>query len=54
MKKVEKEGRLILKEISFNRIVSTRVKPHSDSAGRIYLPSDLVGKNVYVIPVEGE
>jgi len=44
-----KKGTLVLEEIRFDHVFKRQVKPHSDTAGRIYLPKDLVGKTVYVI-----
>ena len=42
------KGRLILKEIEFNRVFKKKVM-RSDKVGKIYLPRELIGKDVYVV-----
>ena len=42
------KGRLILKEINFDHVVKRRVM-RSGKVAKIYLPKNLIGKNVYVV-----
>ena len=42
------KGRLSLKEIEFNRVFKKKVM-RSDQVGKIYLPRELIGKDVYVV-----
>ena len=46
IKKVD--GKLILNEKKFNRIVDKVVMKNNDSSGKITLPKDLIGKKVFV------
>jgi putative transposon-encoded protein len=49
MRKINGKGRLVLSEVKFDSVYSAIVKPHSDTAGRIYVPVGLVGKRVYIL-----
>jgi putative transposon-encoded protein len=49
VKEIKTEGRLILKEIDFKNVYYCKVRPHSDTSSKIYLPKSLEGKHVYVI-----
>ena len=46
IKKVD--GKIILEERKFNRIVDKIVMKNNDSSGKITLPKDLIGKKVFV------
>lgn len=46
IKKVD--GKIILEERKFNRIVDKVVMKNNDSSGKITLPKDLIGKKVLV------
>ena len=48
----KKSGRLVLKEIEFNSCVKRKVGKHNSSAGKITLPKDWIGEEVYVILVK--
>lgn len=41
-------GKIILEEKKFNRIVNKIVMKNNDSSGKITLPKDLIGKKVFV------
>jgi putative transposon-encoded protein len=41
-------GKLILEEKKFNRILEKVVIKNNDSSGKITLPKDLIGKKVFV------
>lgn len=41
-------GKLILEEKKFNRIVDKLVMKNNNSSGKITLPKDLIGKKVFV------
>jgi putative transposon-encoded protein len=41
-------GKIILEEKKFNRIVTKFVMKNNDSSGKITLPKDLIGKKVLV------
>ena len=42
------DGKIILDEKKFNRIVDKIVMKNNDSSGKINLPKDLIGKKVFV------
>ena len=46
-------GTLILKEIKFEQVLKRKVM-RSDKVGKIYLPKNLIGKEVYVVIEEEE
>jgi len=46
IKKVD--GKIILDEKKFNRIVDKVVMKNNDSSGKITLPKDLIGKKIFV------
>ena len=41
-------GKIILEEKKFNRIIEKIVIKNNDSSGKITLPKDLIGKKVFV------
>ena len=43
------KGRIKLRPIEFSEIYEFEVKKANDTSGRIYLPSKLIGKRVYVL-----
>jgi len=47
------KGNLILKEIRFEQVFKRKVM-RSGKVGKIYLPKDLIGKQVYVVVEEVE
>ena len=47
IKKVD--GKIILEERKFNRIVDKTVMKNNDSSGKITLPKNLIGEKVYVV-----
>ena len=53
MKAQKVKGRLILKEIEFNKVWKKTVTKNNDTSGKIQLPKDLIGKEVYII-LEGD
>ena len=46
-------GRLILEEVSFNRLLKRKVNANNKTSGKISLPHDLIGKEVIVIIPKG-
>jgi len=54
MKRNKTEGRLILKEIKLEDIYPRKVTKNNKTSGKVTLPLDLVGKEVYVIVPEGK
>jgi len=54
MKDKKVNGTLILEEIKFGRIIERTVRTNNKTSGKVTLPSDLVGKTVYIIVPEGE
>ena len=48
LNKSYKTGSLVLKEIKFDHIFKRTVM-RSDKVGKVYLPRELIGKNVYII-----
>ena len=43
-----RQGALIVEEIKFDHIFKRKVMK-SNNVGKIYLPKELIGKNVYVV-----
>lgn len=41
-------GKIILEEKKFNRIIEKVVIKNNDSSGKITLPKDLIGKKIFV------
>ena len=52
-KHIQKDGTLILDKIDFKDLFFGTVKKANDNCGHIYLPKQLIGKEVYVILKEG-
>ncbi len=48
------KGRLILKEVKFDNVYKRKVCKNNDSSGKITLPMELIGKQVYVVVPEEE
>lgn len=44
-----KKGMVVLEGVRFDHMFKRKVMRHSDTAGKIYLPKELVGKTVCVI-----
>ena len=51
-KKIDKQIEININPIKANSYYTCRVAKHSNTAGRIYLPVELAGKNVIIIPLE--
>ena len=49
MKQKSIKGRLILQEISFDKVWKKKVTKNNLSSGKITLPKDLIGKQVYIV-----
>jgi len=49
-----KKGQLIIEKIKFNEIYERHVHKGTDNSGRISLPVDLIGKQVFVVVKENE
>ena len=49
---VDKKIRVSFEEVTAERYYTGIVKPHSNTAGRIYLPRSMVGKMVFIIVKE--
>jgi len=49
MKEQKIKGRLILKEIEFDRVWKKIVSKNNETSGKVQLPKDLIGKEVYII-----
>lgn len=43
------QGRLILKEITFDQIYQRTVMSNNETSGKVTLPRKLIGKRVYVV-----
>ena len=43
------QGRLVLKEISFDQVYQRTVMNNNETSGKVTLPKKLVGKRVYVV-----
>ena len=54
VKEQKLKGRLILKEILFDRVWKKSVLKNNDTSGKVQVPKDLIGKEVYVIVAEEE
>jgi len=50
MTKIRKvEGRIVLKEVRFSRILERSVIKNNATSGKVTVPKDLIGKKVYVV-----
>jgi len=49
MKMKKKKGLLIIEQIEFEDAFKKRVIKNNDTSGKINLPKDLIGKEVYVV-----
>ncbi len=49
MNEKELKGRLILSEVTFDKIWNKNVTKNNKSSGKVTLPKELIGKKVYVI-----
>lgn len=43
------KGRLILKEIEFDQVHKRTVHKSNNRSGKVTLPADLIGKEVYIV-----
>jgi putative transposon-encoded protein len=50
MERKKIKGELILEKITFDDALIRKVSNNNKSSGKITLPLDLIGKEVYVIP----
>lgn len=46
------KGRLILKEISFDHVEKRKVGKNNTTSGKVTLPKEWIGKQVYVVLAE--
>ena len=46
---VKINGSLTLKKIDYNRVLLRTVTKNNDTSGKISLPKELIGKEVYVV-----
>ncbi len=46
---IKVKGSLTLKKIDYNRVLMRKVSKNNESSGKITLPKDLIGKEVYVV-----
>ena len=53
MKEIKVNGRLILKEIIFDKVWERKVSKNNNTSCKITLPMELINKEVYVI-VKGD
>ena len=53
MKDKKVKGRLILEEVTFERIWTKKVVKNNDTSCKVTLPKELINKEVYVI-VKGD
>ena len=53
-KRIKKSGTLILEQVSFSEILTRHVCKNNSTSGKISVPRDLIGKQVYVIIPEEE
>ena len=54
MKNEKTKGRLILKEIEFEQVWKKTVVRNNDTSGKVQVPKDLIGKEVYIVYVGGK
>jgi len=46
---IQKDGTLILNKIDFKDLFFGKVTKANDNCGHIYLPKNLIGKEVYIV-----
>lgn len=49
MEQEKKSGRIVFKELEFEDYLKKRVGYNNQSSGKINLPKELIGKEVYVV-----
>lgn len=47
-------GRIVLEEIEFNRVLYRRVVKSNDRGGKISIPKEFIGEEIYVVIPKGE
>ena len=52
--KFDTKGRLFLEEVPFDTVYKRKVGRGSQTCGRIYVPIELLGRNVYVVVLPTE
>ncbi len=43
------DGSLTLKRIDYNRVLLRRVLKNNDTSGKVSLPKELIGREIYVV-----
>jgi len=47
------KGSLTLKKIDYNRVLCRKVMKNNDTSGKVTLPTELIGKEVYIVVGNG-